>query len=125
MKRIIVLASLSFVLWSMPAFGSDWIQYGSYSTAKGFYDRERLTRTNDIVTVWNKFVYNIPQKSNDLEFTEASLFIEFDCSKRTSRYLKFFIVYSDGSKAEDDMNGESTDVPLDSFLGDLLKAACR
>lgn len=124
-NKILVFAILSFVLWSIPVYGSDWIQYGSYSTAKGYYDRERLIRTDEIVNVWNKFVYTIPQKNNDMEFTEAALFIEFNCSKRTSRYLKFFIEYSDGSRAADDMNGESADIRPDNFLYDLFKAVCK
>lgn len=61
MKRILLVVFLSVFVWSIPAFGAQWIVYATFDKGQHSFDRESIVRKNKLVTVWSKIVYSSPE----------------------------------------------------------------
>ena len=127
MKKIIILALLSLLLWSIPAFGSQWIVYATFDKGQHSFDKESIVKKNKLVTVWSKTVYSSPEYDVEGKKMDEELWQhEINCSERTQRYLSFTIRFSDGTSRSEKANSITYQaIPPDSLGDRLLMKVCK
>ncbi|MFZ2198703.1 MAG: surface-adhesin E family protein [Thermodesulfovibrionales bacterium] len=126
MQRIII-AIISFLVLSIPVFGSDWKQVGTGPNDNPVYlDIDRILTKNKNYRVWWKVKYNTPEKNDSGKLiVEALINSEINCSKRTFKNLSVRKYFKDGDFDSGISNAEHTGIQPDSVIDMLSKILCK
>jgi len=125
MKKIII-AIISFLVLSMPAFGSDWKQVGADKDKTYYLDMDGVVKKNKTVKFWYKIKFNTPEKKvSGKLIVEQLINVEINCSERDYYKWSMLNYFTDGSSDSKNYKDEPTSIEPGSVMDAMSKILCE
>lgn len=88
--RKLLFAVMAFGIISTHVYASNWVLISSDSQVKDYIDADSLARDGDEITVWEKTIYNKPNKSPDGKlFSALTVKTIYNCDRQTYKTLYY------------------------------------
>lgn len=96
--RKLLFAVMAFGIISTHAYASNWVFIGSGSQRKVYVDSDNLARNGDEITVWQKIIFNKPNKlPNGKLFSVLTVKQIYNCYRQTYKNLYYHLFTKNGT----------------------------
>jgi hypothetical protein len=109
--------------------GAEWIRYATTESGGQCYlDKESITHASErLVRVWDKSMYDRPQKIQSLSYHELLRYVELDCNEKRLRVLEatYFLVGGNTVSTNNKYREEWFYIQSEETNNTLLEILCK